>query len=221
MIGSVSARVLALFARQPVPGRVKTRLSPPFSHEEAASLYEAMLLDIVGQHSRAGDFDRAIWYEPAEGSEWFRCAVPAAYRQLPQSGRNLAERMRNLFRKHAAEGYTRIVLRGTDSPTLPLERIAEAFAALELSDVVLCPDRDGGYNLIGLTVPRDELFELEMSTASVLEQTLARARDANLSCELLPAHYDVDTASDLELLEPELTEALTPRTLRWLRAARP
>ncbi|MEE9280027.1 MAG: TIGR04282 family arsenosugar biosynthesis glycosyltransferase [Myxococcota bacterium] len=216
----MSARVLALFAKQPVPGRVKTRLAPPFSLEQAASLYEAMLADILDQHSEMDGWDRVVWHEPAAAADWFRRVIPRGYRLLPQRGADLAERMRNLFRTHAAEGYQRIVLRGTDSPTLPLERVAEAFRALDENDLVLCPDRDGGYNLIGLSTPQDALFELEMSTASVLEQTLALVRDRELRCEMLPAHHDVDTASDLELLEPELSEALTPRTLRWLRDAR-
>ncbi len=216
----MSARVLALFAKQPVPGRVKTRLAPPFSLEQAASLYEAMLADILDQHSKTDGCDRVLWHEPAAAADWFQRAIPRGYRLLPQRGADLAERMCNLFRTHAAEGYQRIVLRGTDSPTLPLERVAEAFRALDENDLVLCPDRDGGYNLIGLSTPQDSLFELEMSTASVLEQTLARARERELRSKVLAVHHDVDTASDLELLEPELSEALTPRTLRWFRDAR-
>ena len=212
--------MLALFAKEPVAGRVKTRLSPPFSLEEAASFYEAMLRDILDQHSQSDGVDRVLWYEPESAAEWCRGAVPEGYRLMPQRGETLAVRMQYLFHRHGAEGYTRVVLRGTDSPTLPVERIEEAFARLEKSDVVLCPDLDGGYNLIGLREPQDALFELEMSTASVLEQTLERARERELHCEVLPAHHDVDSASDLELLEPELSEALTPRTLHWLRGAR-
>ena len=208
--------MLALFAKEPVAGKVKTRLSPPFSFEEAASFYEAMLRDILDQHSRS-EVDRVVWYEPNSAGDWFRDVVPEEYRLLPQRGDTLAERMQYLFHRHAVEGYTRVVLRGTDSPTLPIDRVEEAFDRLDNSDVVLCPDLDGGYNLIGLKGPQDSLFELEMSTASVLDQTLERARTAGLRVELLPAHHDVDTERDLKLLEPELSEALTPRTQRWLR----
>lgn len=212
-------RVLALFAKQPVPGRVKTRLSPDLSPERAAALYEAMLLDIVDQHRAQQAVDRVVWYDPPGAGAWFESVLPQGYRALPQQGEGLAERMRHVFRTHAAEGYRHVVLRGTDSPTLPGERVVEAFRALEKSDCVLCPDRDGGYNLIGLSAPHDELFELEMSTASVLEQTLARARSAELRVEILPAHHDVDTAADLERLVPELDVESTPRTLRWARGA--
>lgn len=212
--------VLALFAKAPVPGQVKTRLCPPLEPSQAAELYEAMLLDILDQHA-AERADLALWHTPASAADWFRRIAPARYRLLAQQGQDLSARMRHLFRHHAAEGYTRIVLRGTDSPTLPAARVPEAFAALAGgADLVLCPDRDGGYNLIGLGAPADPLFELEMSTASVLDSTLARARALGLRTQLLDAHHDVDTAGDLALLEGELCDARTPRTRQWLARAR-
>lgn len=220
----VSRRVLALFAKAPIPGQVKTRLVPRLSPEQAAELYEAMLLDILDQHARSAEADLALWYAPAESSGWFRARAPAPYRLLPQAGPDLARRMAHLFRFHASEGYERIVLRGTDSPTLPPARVLEAFAALERADLVLCPDRDGGYNLIGLRGPADALFDLELSQASVLEQTLSRARAAQLRFELLEPHYDVDVPADVLRLRrdvlSDVSKRNTPRTSRWLRGLR-
>jgi rSAM/selenodomain-associated transferase 1 len=191
----VSRRLLALFAKAPQPGQVKTRLVPPLTPEQAAELYEAMLLDILDQHLGA-EMERALWYTPAEERGWFERAVPAGYRLLPQRGPDLAARMAELFRFHAAEGFDRIVLRGTDSPTLPVARVDQAFGELESSDLVLCPDRDGGYNLIGLRGACDPLFHLEMSTAGVLDQTLVRAAELGLRVWRLDPHYDVDTGDD-------------------------
>ena len=214
----MSRRVLALMAKQPVPGRVKTRLCPPLSPEQAAAGYESMLLDILDQHLwvPGHEVDRALWFAPAQAGDWFERAVPSAYRLLAQRGRDLGERMGAVFRAHAAEDYDAVVVRGSDSPTLPLERINGAFRALEKCDVVLCPDLDGGYNLIGLREPQDPLFELPMSTDNLLERTLALAAAHKLRCELLPAHYDVDCAADLKMLGSEVSEELTPRTRRWL-----
>jgi rSAM/selenodomain-associated transferase 1 len=216
--------VLALFAKAPIPGQVKTRLVPSLSAEQAAELYEAMLLDILDQHARSTGADLVLWYAPAESSEWFRARAPAAYRLLAQAGPDLASRMAHLFRFHASEGYDRIVLRGTDSPTLPAARVAEAFAALERVDLVLCPDRDGGYNAIGLRAPADALFDLELSRASVLDQTLLRAREARLRFELLEPHYDVDVPEDVLRLRrdvlADVSKGNTPRTSRWLRGLR-
>jgi len=205
-------RVLALFAKAPVPGHAKTRLSPPLTPERAAALYEAMLLDVLDQHAES-DCELALWFTPDDAADWFARHTPARYRRIPQRGRDLAERMRALFQAHAAEGFERIVLRGTDSPTLPLARVDAAFAALDRSPLVLCPDRDGGYNLIGQSAPHDALFELELSRASVLAATLQRARELGLPCELLPAHHDVDTWEDVLALGSELDTAHTPRTL--------
>jgi rSAM/selenodomain-associated transferase 1 len=209
----VGRRVLALFAKAPVPGFVKTRLAPEVSPERAAALYEAMLLDVLDQHASVSDCELALWFTPDDAEDWFAAHAPLRYRRLAQRGRDLAERMRELFRFHAAEGFDRIVLRGTDSPTLPASRIAEAFAALEHFPLVLCPDRDGGYNLIGLREPHDPLFALELSHANVLGATLARAREIGLACELLPGHHDVDTWRDLVRLGSELDVSRTPRTL--------
>ena len=221
-----SADVLALFAKAPVPGQVKTRLCPPLHPEEAAALYEAMLLDIVGLHAEpdhACGAERALWVAPAEALPWFRDRVPASYVLRAQQGPDLSARMRALFHHHADAGARRMVLRGTDSPTLPLARIDEAFAALESADLVLCPDRDGGYNLIGLCKPADPLFDLEMSTGSVLDTTLRRADELGMRAVLLEAHHDVDTHADLVRLDQarragELDPSLTPRTQRWLEA---
>jgi rSAM/selenodomain-associated transferase 1 len=212
----VSRRLLALFAKLPRPGEVKTRLAPSVGEEGAARLYEAMLLDILAQHAEAG-CDLALWFTPAEGRPWFEKHAPERYRLHEQQGPDLASRMGALFRAHTTERYDHVVLRGTDSPTLPVARIDEAFDALERSDVVVCPDLDGGYNLIGLCAARDEMFNISMSTGSVLDETLARADAAGLRVTLLPAHHDVDTGDDLALLAAGISGVEAPRTRAWLR----
>ncbi len=211
--------LLALFARRPAPGQVKTRLAPAIGAEQAAVLYEAMLLDIVDQHARS-ERDLALWYTPEDAEPWFREHLPAAYRLFAQRGPDLASRMRVFFQAHADEGYDRIVLRGTDSPSLPEERIEEAFAALDQADLVLCPDLDGGYNLVGLCAPCDQIFDIPMSIASVLDETLARAEHVGLFTHLLEAHHDVDTADDLERLAGDIDPRRVPRTARFIRAQR-
>lgn len=207
--------ILALFAKAPHPGQVKTRLCPPLSPAQAAELYEAMLLDILDQH-RGAPVALALWYTPATSEGWFKANAPSGYALHVQEGATLALRMRALFRHYAQQGYTRIVLRGTDSPSLPAARIDEAFEALVRADLVLCPDRDGGYNLIGLRGRADTLFEVEMSTHSVLQATVDRGRALGMRVELLAPHHDVDTAADLCLLANELCEQRTPRTRAWL-----
>ncbi len=216
----MSPRVLALFAKAPEPGHVKTRLCPPLSSGAAADLYRAMLLDVLEQHAAARDLERVIWYTPTSSFAWFRDHAPSGYRLLPQYGTDLGARMAQVFRVHHAEGFRRIVLRGTDSPTLPEDRVPLAFEGLERSDLVVCPDLDGGYNLVGLRAPSPALFELQMSRASVLEKTLERAGKLGLAFEVLAPHYDIDTADDLERAILDLTAQRTPRTLHWVHTAR-
>jgi rSAM/selenodomain-associated transferase 1 len=212
----LSAAVLALFAKAPVPGQVKTRLCPPLSPEAAAAGYEAMLRDILDRPPPIADLERVLWFTPGTAADWFAAVAPG-YRLEAQRGPDLGRRMQQVFRTHAAEGCERIVLRGTDSPTLPQEIVAGAFAALDAHPLVICPDRDGGYNLIGLREPCDALFELPMSTSQVFEQTVRRARELGLEPYLLPAHHDVDTVEDLRQLE---LDGSTPRTARWLEGVR-
>jgi hypothetical protein len=85
----VPSKVLALFARAPVAGQAKTRLSPPLTPEEAAELYRAMLLDVLDQHSTLGEVELAVWYTPRSAFEWFRDSVPSVYRLMPQYGSDL------------------------------------------------------------------------------------------------------------------------------------
>ena len=204
--------VLAVFAKAPVAGQVKTRMCPPLTPAQAAALYQAMLLDVLAQPPPDRQVARALWFTPAAQRAWFEGAAADWILHL-QEGEDLAARLRRAFRVHAEEGRSRMVVRGSDSPTLPPETVAAAFAALDKSDLAICPDRDGGYNLIGMRQPADALFELEMSRASVLEETLERARELHLSVHLLPGHHDVDTAEDLKRLSPA---SLAPRTARWL-----
>jgi rSAM/selenodomain-associated transferase 1 len=213
-------RILCLFAKAPRPGAVKTRLSPPLTAAQAADLYAAMLLDVVDVSARLEGMELALWHDPPQARDWFAQHVPSRFRLLPQRGQGLGERMAALFETHAAEGFDRIVLRGTDSPTLPPERIHEAFDALEDVNVVTCPDLDGGYNLIGLRAAHSQLFELEMSTESVLSQTREQARRAGLSWSELPPHHDVDVAEDLDRLRGEKAERIAPRTYAWLQRQR-
>ena len=213
--------VLVLFAKEPRPGRVKTRLCPPLSPESAAHLYESMLLDIVDQRAGGADVDLAVCFTPAEARPWFQRHLPVDYTLSAQQGESLAARMRAAFNAYAEAGYGRIVLRGTDSPTLPDARTFDAFSALEEADLVLCPDLDGGYNLIGLREPRDELFEIEMSTGSVLEQTQAGAERLGLRQVVLPGHHDVDHWSDLRRLDANDSLDRAPRTRRWLAEKSP
>ncbi len=209
--------MLAIFAREPRPGAVKTRLCPPLEPEQAAALYSAMLHDVIDQAARRRDAALALWFDPPQARDFFTARVAPRFELRAQQGPDLGARMADAFRVHAAQGFDRMLLRGSDSPTLPRERVDAAFEALDRHDAVVCPDLDGGYNLIGLRAPADRLFAIEMSTETVLEQTRDRAARAGLDLHELPPHHDVDDGGDLERLRQQPDEVEAPRTYEWLR----
>jgi rSAM/selenodomain-associated transferase 1 len=211
---------LVVFAKQPLPGQVKTRLCPPFTAEQAADFYACMLEDVLEttlRGSAALGLVAVLALQPPEAAAAF--AAPAGLRCEPQQGADLGARMEHAFARQLAAGHGPVLLRGSDSPTLPFETLSAALLALERSDLVICPDRDGGYNLVGLRRPAPGLFSHPMSTASVLVDTLARAQGAGLTHALLPAGFDIDTAADLALLAEARRQGAAgecPRTLSFL-----
>ena len=133
-------------------------------------------------------------------------------RLVTQEGSDLGARMDHAIRSHLPG---KVCIIGSDSPSLPVELVRQAFAALDRSDLVLGPSGDGGYWLVGATRPAPELFSsIAWGTPAVLPETLRRARGA----ALLPFWYDVDDGDDLELLRAHLAH-LPAEVARATRAA--
>jgi rSAM/selenodomain-associated transferase 1 len=213
--------VVIVFAKAPRPGEVKTRMCPPLSQAEAAELYASMLADVLEATARAArplGLDPVLAVHPPESCGALACDVPTPFHVVAQRGSDLAARMAWAVREAAAGGARRMLLRGSDSPTLDGAALAEALADLETHDVVLRPDRDGGYNLVGLRRPAPEIFDHPMSTASVLEDTIARARRLGLSTKVAEPGFDLDTLADLRWLARERDRAreLCARTLDFV-----
>ncbi|MEE9615024.1 MAG: TIGR04282 family arsenosugar biosynthesis glycosyltransferase, partial [Thermodesulfobacteriota bacterium] len=193
--------------RVPVPGEVKTRLTPPLTPVEAAGLYRAFLADIFSRITGLRGVDIHSFYTPGNtGGPDRELAeiVPQETSLTPQKGRDLGERMFNVFSGLFERGYERVALIGSDSPDLPLAHIEEAFSALETlpHGLVLGPARDGGYYLIAMDGPSQAPFEgVTWSTETVLEETVKRARENGMQVRLLKEWYDIDTPEDLLLLK--------------------
>jgi rSAM/selenodomain-associated transferase 1 len=213
---------IVVFAKAPEVGRVKTRLVPPFSFEQAADFYAAMLADVLA--ATAG-FSRELGLTPVVAVHpWERRSAvlriaPSQFRVVPQRGVDLAARMTWAVREAAAAGAQRILLRGSDSPTLEREVVREALDGLGELDLVLRPDCGGGYSLVGLRRPAAGLFDHPMSTRSVLEDTLTHAERLGLRTRVAEAGFDIDSAPDicrLADLRRAGIAALCPRTLAYL-----
>ena len=192
--------VLMVFAKVPVPGRVKTRLTTLLSAEDAARVYTAFLKDALIQYQTLG-VDVHLFLAPSD--------VPVPEGIVPedvtiheQAGQGLGQRMSNAFKQTFSQGYQRIVIIGTDHPTLPSEYIQQAFDALARPEmVVIGPSEDGGYYLLGMNSFRPELFQdMHYSHDSVYQQTLARINTITVQCLSLPVWFDVDTPDELRRL---------------------
>ncbi len=219
---------LVVFAKAPQPGRVKTRLSPPLSSLEAAELYRCMLLDVLEESAAAAaelGLEAVVAVDPASATAEFVEQAPAGFRAVAQVDGELGTRMRHVARQAAAAGAPFALLRGSDSPCLDRVVFGEAVAALVDADIVFCPDRDGGYNLVGLggraleRGPRGGLFDHPMSTPTVLRDTLVGTERLQLVAHQLPPGFDIDRYEDLRWLAARRSERVTipcRRTLAFL-----
>ena len=199
--------LLGVFGKYWAPGAVKSRLAADCGPQLASRIYQACLGTVVGRFHNAADQRWLVFWPPQRRREFAELAGP--YWQLhPQAGGDLGDRMREFFERAFAGGASRVVLIGSDSPTLPRARIDEAFQALESRGVVLGPTDDGGYYLVGAARQTPRIFEgVAWSSAEVWQQTVARLRAAGQEFATLPRGYDVDVAADLVRLRTELRDA--------------
>jgi rSAM/selenodomain-associated transferase 1 len=193
-------QVLGLFAKWPQPGQVKTRLAAATSPAWAAGVALAFLRDAVYRLC-AIDAHKILAFDPAGAYDSFHSLAIGHFGLRPQGDGDLGRRLDTFLREALADGAERVVVVGTDSPTLPSAFIAAAFDELGRADVVLGPATDGGYYLIGCARRVPPLFDgIAWSTSDVTAATVARVRQAGLRLALLPPWYDVDTLDDWRML---------------------
>ncbi len=193
---------LVVMAKPARIGEVKTRLCPPLTLAQASDLHECLLQDTVAKMERCLSAQLWIAFTP-EGEETFRRTFGERGKLLSQRGRDLGERMHHIFEDLSHLGYRKIVVLGSDIPTMPLSSVEQAFHLLRCNgeDVVLGPASDGGYYLIGLKTPVEEIFHrILWSNAAVLENTEQRISELGLRLALLPLAYDIDLEGDLKRL---------------------
>ncbi|MCI0743318.1 MAG: TIGR04282 family arsenosugar biosynthesis glycosyltransferase [Gemmataceae bacterium] len=195
---------LGIFAKHPEPGRVKTRLARQTSLQWAAQLADAMLRDTLQRMRGAPVRRRVLAFAPENALPWFQELAEPAFHLTPQGTGDLGERMRHFFSQFLTAS-NRLVLIGSDTPTLPMEYVQRAFELLEEVDVVLGPAGDGGYYLIGCQARVPPVFDgIVWGSGEVLEHTVRRLQESKLRYELLPQWYDIDTLDDLRRLRDYL-----------------
>jgi rSAM/selenodomain-associated transferase 1 len=213
-------KALLIFAKQPLPGKVKTRLSPPFSPQEAADIYRCMLSDTLAKVAGLPGVEIFLFFEPSCGAvDFFRENFPGI-KIFPQQGEGLGERLKKAFEMVFGLGFESVAAIGTDSPDLPLLHLQEPFRLLqdEGADVVFGPAVDGGYYLVALGRSCPGLFrDIPWSTSRVLEESLEAASSLGLQVKSLPVWHDMDTVEDLKRFLAAGNPDYAPRTLSFLR----
>jgi len=192
-------RCLIIFAKEPVPGQVKNRLSSTLGQQRTVSLYKAFLQDM---HTLADVIPvrlRVLAYESFGQIPNYLYSTFPHFIFYPQHGPDLGARMADavLYAKHL--GAKRVVIIGSDSPTLPPQLITESFERLKNYDAVLGPCLDGGFYLLGLRADLcEDVFENVAGRGKrALSQIRKNVRDKELSAFTLCDWYDIDGVDDL------------------------
>jgi len=189
---------IVIFAKAPVPGRVKTRLIPALGEAGAARL-AARMLDLALEQARvAGVGPVELCMSPApDSADWAGTPLPAGIETSDQGEGDLGERMARAAQRAIARGEA-VLLTGTDCPQLTAARLREAAARLIDHDAVLHRAADGGYVLLGLRAFDASLFEdIPWSTAAVADLTLERMAALGWNVWLGETLRDIDEPGDL------------------------
>ncbi|HMF48459.1 MAG TPA: TIGR04282 family arsenosugar biosynthesis glycosyltransferase [Candidatus Saccharimonadales bacterium] len=220
------ANALAVMAKAPIPGTVKTRLVPPLSNEQACELYRALLLDQLDNLTGLSEIDLYLAYTPADAAPLIENLAPPGFQYFPQRGVDLGARMSNVLAELWRRGHHRLVLIGSDLPVLRLEILRDAFKYLDAPDrrAVLGPSQDGGYYLVGMNQAIPEIFSgMTWSHDGVLADSLVKLHELCINFALLPDWFDVDTMADIRRLrglDGSIGSAIMKRTLDCVRRLR-
>ena len=196
-------KAVILFARDLILGQVKTRLSSLFDDETILRLYTCFVEDSLEKIRQVDNADCFVGISPSNISGFFNGIEDSDTRLFIQQGKDLGDKMRQAFVDRFSDGYKKVVIIGSDSPSLPVSYINQALNSDK--DLMLGPSTDGGYYLIAMTGKVSEVFDgIAWGTEQVLDETLNRVKKAGVSLELLPVWYDVDFPEDLKFLKTHL-----------------
>jgi uncharacterized protein len=190
------AQALIIFVRNPVLGKVKTRLAATMGNEKALAVYKHLLQHTknITQHLPVTKF---VFYADFINHD----DVWNGYEKRTQNGKDLGERMHNSFKELFAEGYKKICIIGSDCYELTQEILTEGFKKLNTVENVIGPATDGGYYLLGMQSPLKNLFtNIIWSSESVFTETKNKILENNYSLYVLQTLTDVDEEKDIKFI---------------------
>jgi uncharacterized protein len=202
---------MGIMIKTPRNGFSKTRLCPPFSSEEAASISRCFLKDTsstINALSRADPFvvGVAVYTPVGSESELGELLAPG-FKMIAQRETDFGDRLSGAIEDLFSVGFAAVCVINSDSPTLPLQHLQDLATFLEkpTDRLVIGPSLDGGYYALGLRHVHTRLFEeITWNTNLVYRETIERANQIDLPAISLPAWYDVDDQLSLNRLLAEL-----------------
>jgi hypothetical protein len=203
---------IIIMLKYPRPGMVKTRLGNELGAERASWLYRHFVAcELVTAHSL--HVPVLLSCHPDQPFSMYRDWLGGGYRYISQGEGDLGAKMRTSFETAFAQGFSRVVLAGSDLPHLPAGYLQSALTRLQDHDAVIGPALDGGYYLMGLHRRSFQpgIFEgIPWSTSQVMALTQKRLAGYGLNSFLLPGLRDIDTVEDLNrvLIDYDLPVAL-------------
>ncbi|MFV8571501.1 TIGR04282 family arsenosugar biosynthesis glycosyltransferase [Marinobacter sp. SBS5] len=203
---------IIIMAKEPQPGRAKTRLIPALGAQDAAALADRLFRRAVQQALAAKLGPVELHITPAPSSPYWR-KLPEAKRceLFSQVPGDLGARMSAAARNGLSQGSA-VLIMGTDCPDLDAKQLQSMAQSLQTHDSCLCPVTDGGYALIGLQQFSETLFtEIPWSTAQVAPITRDRLNALDWSCHESEFLNDVDEPEDLARLAKYYPELISPK----------
>lgn len=217
-------RCLIIFAKEPQPGHVKTRLNGYLSSRQCVNLYKAFLKDTAALARQINCEIKILAYDSAQKTPCYLKRIFPDFIFHQQVGSHLGQRMHQAFKFAKRHRAARAIIIGSDSPTLPSEYIGQAFVSLETTDIVLGPSHDGGYYLLGLKNSTAGLYHrISWSTPGVFQNTVRNIRRLKKNLAVLKPWYDVDSVLSLFRLKRDLAKIKSPQgqwTRRFLKKIR-
>lgn len=199
---------LVIMTRIPIPGKTKTRLEGILTKKQCADIHSCFLKDILEESKKIEDIYRCIYHSDEGDLEVLIDIVGEDISLHKQVGETLGDRMENIFIKLFREGYTKIVLIGTDIPEIDKKVIDRSYDLLDKNDIVFGPTLDGGYYLVGMNRVEGIVFDksIKWGTEDVFKETLEIIKESGLEVAQVEKLMDIDTSEELISLSKRIDE---------------
>lgn len=212
---------IIIFTKAPITNLAKTRLATLFNYSKAAKLSEAFLKETIALiNSMQVHIVKFIYFFPEDFFEYFKSIAGNSWNILVQKGSDLGEKLFNVFKEQSINNKNnndniggdvdsncnnKIILIGSDIPTLPANLIQRAISELDKCEIVIGPAYDGGFYLLGAKKISRKIFSnVRWSTIYTLSDLLANVNKLKINYTLLPEWYDIDDVKGLKMLKKTL-----------------